>query len=78
LSKKLVEIAGHYKEALAQSAPGPNDRPDIVKVKSAAKDALGAGQLDRADELLEQLEKLQDIAIVSEQRERASISAQRG
>jgi tetratricopeptide (TPR) repeat protein len=78
LSKKLVEIAGHYKEALAQSAPGPNDRPDIAKVRSAARDALGAGQLDRADELLERLEKLQDVAIVSEQLERASTSAQRG
>jgi tetratricopeptide (TPR) repeat protein len=78
LIAKLLEIAGHYKEALAQSAPGPNDGPEIAKVKSAAKDALVAGQLDRADELLEQLEKLQDAAIASAQLERAGTSAHRG
>ena len=57
LGEKLIEIAGHYKEALAQSAPGPNDGPEIAKVKSAAKDALEAGQLGRADELLAQARK---------------------
>jgi tetratricopeptide (TPR) repeat protein len=78
LSEKLLEIAGHYKEALAQSAPGPNDSPEIANVKSAARHALEAGQLDRADELLEQLEKLQDAAIASEQLECARTWAQRG
>jgi tetratricopeptide (TPR) repeat protein len=78
LSEKLLEIAGHYKELLAQSAPGPTDGPEIAKVKSAAQDAVEAGQLDRADELLQQVEKLQDAAIASEQLERASTSAQRG
>ena len=78
LDEKLLEIAGHYKELLAQSAPTPNDRPEIANVKSAAKDAVEAGQLDRADELLERVEKLQDASIASEQLERASTSTQRG
>jgi tetratricopeptide (TPR) repeat protein len=78
LGEKLLEIAGHYKEALAQAAPAPNDGPEITTVKSAAKDALVTGRLDRADELLERLEKLQDAAIASAQLERASTSAHRG
>jgi tetratricopeptide (TPR) repeat protein len=78
LSEKLLEIAGHYKKALVQSAPGPNDGPEFSKVKSAANHALEAGQLERADELLEELERLQDAAIASEQLERASTSAERG
>jgi tetratricopeptide (TPR) repeat protein len=78
LSQKLLEIAGYYKELLVQAAPGPSDGPEIAKVKSAAKDAIAAGQLDHADELLERVEKLQDAAIASEQLERARTSAQRG
>jgi tetratricopeptide (TPR) repeat protein len=78
LSEKLIEIAGYYKELLAQSAPRPSDGPEIAKVKSAAKDAVEAGQLDRADELLGQVEKLQAAAIASEQLEWADTSAQRG
>ena len=39
LNEKLLEIAGHYKELLAQSAPHPSDSPEIAKIKSAAKDA---------------------------------------
>ena len=78
LNEKLIEIAGHYKELLAQSAPRPSDGPEIAKVKSAAKDALEAGQLDRADGLLEQVEKLQYAAIASQQLEYANTLAQRG
>ena len=76
--KKLVEIAGSYKGALARAAPNPNDPPEIAKVKDAVKAALEAGQLDRADELLAQLEKLEDAAMASRQLERAGTSAQRG
>ena len=78
VTEKLLEIAGHYKEALAQSAPAPYDGPEIAKVKRAAKDALEAGQLDRADELLDELEKLQDAAIAARQLECAATAAQRG
>jgi hypothetical protein len=33
LVKRLVEIAGSYKDALARAAPNPNDPPEIAKVK---------------------------------------------
>jgi len=65
LLKKLVDIAGSYKEALARAAPNPNDPPEIAKIKDEVKAALEAGQLDRADELLAQLEKLEDAALAS-------------
>ena len=38
LVKKLVEIAGSYKEALARAAPNPSDPPEIAKVKEAVND----------------------------------------
>ena len=63
---------------MARAAPNPNDPPEIAKVKEAVKAALEAGELDRADELLAQLEKLEDAAIASRQLERAGASAQRG
>ena len=78
LLKKLVEVAEGYKEALARAAPNPNDPPKIAKVRDAVKKALEAGQFDRADELLAQLEKLEDAALASRQLERAGTSAQRG
>ena len=78
LSEKLLEIAGYYKKLLEQSAPGPNDGPEVAKLKSTAKVAVKAGQLDRADELLQQVEKLQETAIASERLECANTSAQRG
>jgi hypothetical protein len=78
LVRKLVEIAGSYKDALARAAPNPNDPPDIAKVKDAVKAALEAGQFDGADQLLAQLEKLEDAAVASRQLERASTSTQRG
>ena len=78
LVKKLVEIAEGYKEALARAAPNPNDPPEIAKVRDAVKTALEAGQFDRADQLLAQLEKLEDAALASRQLERAGTSAQRG
>ena len=78
LKKKLLEIAGHYKELLAQAKPNPDDEPAVAKIKIAAREALEAGQLARADDLLEQLEKLQDSALETRQLERASTSARRG
>ncbi len=78
LAEKLLEVAGYYKELLAQVRPGPDDGPKTAEIKNAAKEALEAGQLDRADELLEQLQRVQDAAIESRQLERASTSAQRG
>jgi tetratricopeptide (TPR) repeat protein len=78
LMKKLLEIAGHYKELLAQVTLVPSDGTEIAKTKTAAKEALKAGQLDRADELLGKVQELQDAALVSMELERAATSAQRG
>ena len=78
LGKKLLEIAGHYKEVLAQVKPGPDDGPKTAEIKRAAEQALKAGQFARADELLDQLQKLQDAALEMGQLERARTSAQRG
>jgi tetratricopeptide (TPR) repeat protein len=77
-SKKLLEIAGHYKELLAQAKPAPDDDPQIAKIKNAAAEALQSGQFGRADQLLEQLRKLQDAALEAKQLEGADTSAQRG
>jgi tetratricopeptide (TPR) repeat protein len=78
LATKLLAIAENYKNLLAQAAPGPNDRPEIAKIRTAAQEALKAGQLDRADELLGKVQELQDAALLSMELERAGTSAQRG
>ncbi len=78
LPKKLLEIAGRYRDLLAQVRPSPDDGPKAAEIKSAAGQALEAGQFDRADELLDQLQKLQDDALELRQLERASTSARRG
>jgi tetratricopeptide (TPR) repeat protein len=78
LATKLLEIAGNYKDLLVEAAPGPNDGPEIAKIKAAAKEALTAGQLNRADELLERIQELQDAAVLSIELEGAGTSAQRG
>jgi len=78
LGQKLREIAGRYRELLAQVRPSADDGPNAAEIKNAAARALEAGQFDRADELLDQLQKLQDAALEQRQLERASTSAQRG
>jgi tetratricopeptide (TPR) repeat protein len=78
LTGKLLEIAQHYKDALSQLAPAAGDGPVIAKVKAAAKDALEAGQLTHANELLDQLPKLQNSATETRQLELASTFSQRG
>src|SRR5215472_8908961 len=78
LGQKLLEIAGRYRELLAQVRPSPDDGPNAAEIKNAAARALEAGQFDRADELLDQLQKLQDAALEQRQLQRASTSAQRG
>ena len=78
LGQKLREIAGRYRELLTQVRPSPDDEPNAAEIKSEAAHALKAGQFDRADELLDQLQKMQDAALEQRQLERASTSGQRG
>jgi hypothetical protein len=78
LGKKLLEIAGRYRELLAQVRPNPDDGAKTAEIKNAASQALEAGQFDRADELLDQLQKAQDAELESRQLQRASTSAERG
>jgi hypothetical protein len=78
LIEKLVEIAGAYKEVLTQATAGRDGEPVIAKIKQALEDAVGSRELDRADQLLDALEKVQDADLESRQLERASTAAQRG
>jgi len=77
LGKKLLEIAGRYRELLAQVRPNPDDGAKTAEIKNAASQALEAGQFDRADELLDQLQKAQDAELESRQLQRAITSAER-
>src|SRR5512132_2931012 len=75
---KLVEIAEHYKQALAQVAAAPGDDPGVAKLKGEVKAALDAGELERADDLLAQVQAAQDAALERRQLEAAATAAQRG
>jgi DNA-binding winged helix-turn-helix (wHTH) protein len=75
---KLIEIAGIYKEALTQAMAGCNGGAVIAEIEQALKGAIGSRELDRADRLLDGLQKIQDAELESRQLERASTAAQRG
>jgi DNA-binding winged helix-turn-helix (wHTH) protein len=75
---KLVEIAGIYKEALTQAMAGREGGAVIAEIEQALKGAIGSRELDRADRLLDGLQKIQDAELQSRQLERASTAAQRG
>jgi hypothetical protein len=78
LEAKLVEIAEHYQQALAQATAAPSDDPDVAKLKGKVKAALGAGELERADDLLAQVQAAEDAALERRQLEAAATAAQRG
>jgi tetratricopeptide (TPR) repeat protein len=82
---RLVEIAAQYRQLRAQVAALPGDVPEVARLKDAAREALDAGRLQQADELLVQVEAAQDAALERHQREierqqmeRAATAAQRG
>jgi tetratricopeptide (TPR) repeat protein len=82
---RLVEIAAEVRQLRAQVAPEPGDAPEVARLKDAARAALDAGRLQKADDLLEQVEAAQDAALAQQQRdierqqiERAATTAQRG
>ncbi len=78
LEQKLLEIAGNYKGLLDKVKPEPDDDQKITEIKNAVRDSLEAGRLDRADELLDQLQNLQDAGLEERELERAGTAAQRG
>ena len=67
LGVKLVEIAGHFENLRSGASTDPGDSPVIVALKSDVQRAIDAGELAKADALLE------DIAI--EQRHSVERSA---
>ena len=75
---KLVEIAERYKQLVAQVAAAPGDDPEVAKLKGEAKAALDAGELERADDLLAQVQAAEDAALERRQLEAAATAAQRG
>ena len=74
----LIEIAGFYKEALTQAMAGRDDDAVVSEIEQALKGAIGSRELDRADQLLDELQRIQDAELQSRQLERASTAAQRG
>src|SRR6202011_2007438 len=53
LGAKLVEIAGHFENLRSGALADLGDSPAIVALKSDVQKAIDAGELARADELLE-------------------------
>jgi hypothetical protein len=74
----LIEIAGFYKEALTQAMARRDDGAVVSEIEQALKSAIGSGELDRADQLLDGFQRIQDAELQSRQLERASTAAQRG
>jgi hypothetical protein len=81
---RLVEIAQQFRQLRAQVAALPGDAPEVARLKDAAREALDAGRLQQADDLLVQVETAQDAELDRRQREierqqmeRAAIAAQR-
>src|SRR5215510_13394395 len=52
LAQKLLEIAERFKALQATAAAQPGDDPRITALKTEAKKAVNAGELERADTLL--------------------------
>ena len=78
LASKLVEIAPKFKELQSIAAAQPGDTPEIIALKEQAEAATKAGELDRADALLAEIDdkqaEAQDVLAVN----RAATLASRG
>jgi tetratricopeptide (TPR) repeat protein len=66
---RLVEIAERYRQLRAQVATLPEDAPEVVRLKNAAREEIDAGRLQEADDLLVQVEAAQDAVLDRQQRE---------
>src|SRR3954447_3581396 len=78
LPAKLVEIAEHFKELRATAAVQPGDDPKVAVLKTEAQNAIHAGDLARADEMLADVERIQTAALNRLALNAAETSAQRG
>ena len=56
LASKLVEIAKRFKELQSIAAAQPGDTPEIIALKEQVEAATKAGELDRADALLAEID----------------------
>jgi len=66
---RLAEIAEQYRQLRAQVAALPGDAPEVARLKDGAREALDAGRLQQADDLLVQVEAAQDAVLERRQRE---------
>src|SRR5450755_3574814 len=55
LGAKLVEIAGHFENLRSGASADPGDSPGIVALKLDVQNAIDAGELAKADALLEDI-----------------------
>src|SRR3984893_9942445 len=62
LAAKLVEIAGKFKDLRTAAAAQPGDDSKITALKAVAQKAIQDGELDKAQEILARVEKIQDEA----------------
>jgi tetratricopeptide (TPR) repeat protein len=78
LAAKLVEIAGKFKDLQTAAAAQPGDDSRITTLKAEAQKAIKDGELDKAKEILAEVEKIQDEALERPLLNAAQTAAQRG
>src|SRR3954465_2583764 len=78
LAAKLVEIAERFKELRVTAAVQPGDDSKVAVLKTEAQNAIHAGDLARADEMLADVERIQTAALNRLALNAAETSAQRG
>ena len=70
IGAKLVEIGLHFRDLQAQMGTTPGDDPAVARLKAQMEEALGRGDLDRADALLgAEAQRAQDEAADTKARE---------
>ncbi|QLH39801.1 MAG: tetratricopeptide repeat protein [Defluviicoccus sp.] len=77
-TEKLAEIAERFKRLQQDLAATSGDTPEITRLKQDARIALEAGDLQRADDLLQQVLAEEDRANEQRRLQAAVTSAQRG
>jgi hypothetical protein len=78
LAAKLVEIAEKYKDLQTAAAAQPGDDAKITALKTEVQTAIRDGELDKADEILAAIEKIQTESLDRLALNAAQTTAQRG
>jgi tetratricopeptide (TPR) repeat protein len=78
LANKLLEIAEHFKDLQQTAIAKPGDDPKIASLKADAKKVVGEGDLDKADQLLAEVELEQGRALDRLTEDKADTAARRG